>query len=105
MQEAWLLFDEQAIRWAAGNQNGKMPMKLPPLKTIEHLSEPKEILNDLLREARGLGGKRRSKGHISHTTQRIADYLDDFTPLRQLGAFRHLESQIIDLVRKNWPKI
>lgn len=30
MQEAWLLFDEPAIRYAAGNRNGRMPLDLPP---------------------------------------------------------------------------
>src|SRR5579872_4460722 len=29
MQEAWLLIDEQAIRRAAGNPNGKQPLILP----------------------------------------------------------------------------
>ena len=29
MTEAWLLFDEKAIRWAASNPNGSQPLGLP----------------------------------------------------------------------------
>jgi hypothetical protein len=97
MQEAWLLFDEQAIRWAAGNRNGKMLLKLPSLKSIESLPDPKEVLNDLLREASGLQGRRRRNIPVSHYAQRVAEYIEDFAPLLQLGAFQHLQKQIADL--------
>ena len=33
MQEAWLLFDEAAIRRASGNPNGQIALALPKLKT------------------------------------------------------------------------
>jgi hypothetical protein len=33
MQETWLLFDESAIRKAAGNPNGKQDLALPSLNT------------------------------------------------------------------------
>ena len=76
MQEAWLLFDEQAIRWAAGNKNGKMPLKLPSLKSIENLPDPKEVLNDLLREASGL--------RTGLTITASLFMLDDGTIMKQL---------------------
>jgi hypothetical protein len=43
MQEAWLLFDAQAIRWAAGNKNGKMPLELPSLKSIEDFTSLQQL--------------------------------------------------------------
>ena len=104
MQEAWLLFDEQAIRWAAGNKNGKMPLKLPSLKSIESVPDPKALLNELLREASGLHGRRRNNVPVAHYAQRVAEYIEDFAPLRQLTAFQHLQAQITNLVQSNWPE-
>lgn len=101
MQEAWLLFDERAIRLAVGNKNGKVPLKLPLLKTIENLPDPKEVLNDLLRDASGLQGRRRSSIPVSHYAQRVADCIEDFAPLQQLTAFQYLQRQITDLVQSN----
>ncbi len=48
MQEPWLLFDEQAIRWAAGNPGGKTALALPRLTQLESLPDPKETLYGLL---------------------------------------------------------
>ena len=102
MQEAWLLFDEFAIRRAVGNPNGKTELKLPSLKSIENLPDPKEVLNDLLRKASELHGGRLKKLRVSHAAQRVAYYIDDFAPLQHLEAFQHLQAQIVDLVQSNW---
>ena len=53
MQEAWLLFDENAIRRAAGNPSGKVPLQLPALHGCEDLPDPKRLLHYLLEEASG----------------------------------------------------
>ncbi|MCJ7687521.1 MAG: DUF4276 family protein [Desulfobacteraceae bacterium] len=58
MTEAWLLFDEPAIRFAAGNPNGKNPLDMPDLSIIEQVSDPKDVLFEILREASGLRGRR-----------------------------------------------
>src|SRR5215470_17914474 len=47
MQEAWLLFDEQAIRWAAGNPYGRTSLVLPLLNTLAQLLNAKHLLYDL----------------------------------------------------------
>src|SRR5262249_34801620 len=39
MQEAWLLFDEPALRRAAGNPNGRMILQLPHLGELEGLPD------------------------------------------------------------------
>ena len=57
MTEAWLLFDEAAIRRAAGNPNGRVSLQLPP-GDPEEIADPKQLLHDLLRTASELGGRR-----------------------------------------------
>lgn len=94
MTEAWLLFDEQAIRHAAGNRAGRHPLSLPELKDIEDLPDPKTTLHDLLRQASGLQGRRLRQFKAAPSVRRISDLLTDFSPLRQLAAFRALEEDI-----------
>jgi hypothetical protein len=98
MQEAWLLFDEMAIRWAAGNRNGKMPLHLPQLRTLEQLPDPKDILHELLREASGLHGRRRQRVPTAFYAQRVAEFIEDFSPLRALPAFQALDDDIEQVV-------
>jgi hypothetical protein len=58
MHEAWLLFDEAAIRCAAGNPNGNIPITLPAARSLDRIQNPKELLFDLLRTASGLSARR-----------------------------------------------
>ena len=96
MQEAWLLFDERAIRLAAGNPNGKAQLKLPSLRKIETLPDPKQILRQCLRRASELQGRKlaRFRRDESHAARRVADYINDFSPLRGLPAFQQLEAEV-----------
>jgi hypothetical protein len=97
MTEAWLLFDETAIRLAAGNPNGKSPMNLPDLFTIEQNPDPKNFLFKILREASGLTGRRLKKFNVAESRIRIAELVLDFTPLENLSAFQGLENDIANL--------
>jgi hypothetical protein len=98
MQEAWLLFDEEAIRHAAGNRNGSQPLELPPLNQLETVANPKLVLADLLKAASGLSGRRLKRFNISQSAQLITYFADDFSPLRQLFAFQALENEIKQFV-------
>lgn len=100
MQEAWLLFDEAALRRAAGNPNGQQPLELPSLDTVESLPDPKDILHTLLREASGLSGRRRKKFNVNRAVHRVPDFIDDFAPLWLLSAFQALETEIKTTVQK-----
>lgn len=103
MQEAWLLFDEVALRRAAGNQHGRWSLHFPPTSRLEETSDPKSLLYELLREASGLAGRRRRRFPARLHARRVAEFITDFAPLRALPAFRALESdlrQIID--QKRW---
>ena len=92
MQEAWLLFDEQAIRAAAGNPNGRQLLDLPRLSDVERLPDPKERLRQLVRQASGLRGRRLAR--LDDHPHRVADFIDDFAPLRQLAAFQVFEAEL-----------
>ena len=92
MTEAWLLIDEKAIREAAGNPKGRQPLDLPKTSNTEGLSDPKETLRGLLETARGHAPRRQQTVSIT----RIAELIGDFQPLKQLPAFRELESELRD---------
>lgn len=96
MQEAWLLFDEQAIRHAADNPNGRQALALPRLSDIENLPDPKDILNKLGQQASGLHGRRLHK--FSFSTYRLAELIDDFGPLRSLSAFQVFEQDLREVL-------
>lgn len=94
MQETWLLFEEAAIRRAAGNPNGREPLRLPRLAQLENVPDPKQVLYDALKKASGLSGRRLKAFQERRAAVRVADYIDNFTPLRQLAAFQLLEQEI-----------
>ena len=96
MTEAWLLFDEDATRAAADHPGGTIPLELPALVRVESLPDPKTVLHDALTAAADLHGRRRRKKfdqRIGQRVLRVAEYIDDFSPLRRLGAFRAFEDE------------
>ncbi len=101
MGEAWLLFNETAIRRAAGNPNSQVPLDLPPLMRLEHLPDPKEDLYNLIRLASGLRGRRLKKLNSKERAVRVAEYIEDFSPLRALPAFKALERDLEEVVEQN----
>jgi hypothetical protein len=98
MQEAWLLFDEAAVRRAAGNPHGHERLGLPLLADIENLPNPKRVLHDTLRIASGLHGRRRRSLPVHLYVHRVADLIEDYSPLRSLSAFHALESDVQHLL-------
>lgn len=100
MTEAWLLFNEAAIRRAAGNVSGRHILRLPAIGDIENTNDPKGILYDLLRTASGLRGRRLRKFSVPYHACRIAGFVGDFSPLRALAAFRCLEDDLIAIIQE-----
>lgn len=100
MIEAWLLIDEDAIRYAADNPNGKVGLSLPRLSRIEAISDPKEMLYDLLRTASELRGRRRKKFRPHARVHRLAELIDDYSPLQSLPAFQCLEADLAHLIEE-----
>jgi hypothetical protein len=103
MTEAWLLLDIDAIRQAAGNPNGAVPLQLPRLSEIESLPHPEMVLHEALRTATELGTHRRRRFDVNKAVRRVPEYIEDFAPLRSLSAFAALEEEIERTVEsKRW---
>jgi len=103
MTEAWLLFDINAIREAAGNPNGTVRLNLPKLKRLEDTPNCKTILHNLILEATELGTHRKNRFKVKQAVQRIPEYIQDFSPLRNLSAFIALEEEMKRMITsKGW---
>ena len=90
------MFHETAIRVAAGNKNGRVKLDRPSLRSVEQLADPKSKLKDLLLTASELTGRRRTKFNENGAVRLVAEFIEDFSPLRELPAFRALEADIKD---------
>jgi hypothetical protein len=102
MTEVWLLFDEAALRRAAGNPNGRQPLALPRWDEVDGIPDPKELLADLMQRASGRS-RRRPSMTVGEYGRRVADLTADFAPLRRLSAFAELEDELAVIVReKGW---
>lgn len=95
MTEAWLLIEEAAIRRAADNPNGDIALALPPPRDLEKLPDPKQKLNELLRVACDLRGRRLDQFKRDEATRRVrvAEFVQDFSPLLRLPAFHRLQEE------------
>ncbi len=105
MTEAWLLFDEACIRRAAGSPGGKAILDLPQLKDCERIADPKAKLQQALRAASESRGRRLRNFDVEVRIHRVAELLEDFSPLRKLAAFQRLEASLAEVLDRNgWGK-
>jgi hypothetical protein len=100
MTETWLLFDEQAIRDAAGNPNGSIKLDLPRPTELESIPDPKNVLRRIILDAKELGAHRRKRFDVGSVVQRIPQCIDDFSCLRVLSAFRALEERLLEVIQE-----
>jgi hypothetical protein len=98
MTEAWLLFDETKLRLAAGNPAGIIQLSMPQLQRVEGLVDPKEALHQLLKDATELPTRRLKKFSATQAFYRLAELIEDFSPLRQLPAFSNLEGDLQSVI-------
>lgn len=94
MTEAWLLFDEMAIRRAASNPMGKNLIKLSSLKKWEKEIDPKQLLLTALRDASELSGRRLAKFNAYEAKNRVANLIRDFSVLNQLESFSNFKENL-----------
>ena len=94
MTEAWLLFNENAIRMAAENPRGRQPLPLPTLHEAERAADPKALLMNLLQIACDLRGRQLRKAQARFSAPRVAREITDFSPLRHLAAFQLFEEEL-----------
>lgn len=103
MLEAWFLFDESAVRKAAGNPHGRNFFYLPNSNSLEKLPNPKKILFDLISGSSGRSGVRLKKLNLHQCAFLVSQFIDDFSPLRSMTAFQSLEQELVDtLVEHEW---
>jgi hypothetical protein len=100
MSEAWLLFDENVIRRASGNPDGKAGINLPKLRNVEDLPDPKEVLFKAIRDASEKSGRKLKQlnADMPALRYRVSELIEDFSPLRNLTAFQQLEEDIKNLI-------
>jgi len=103
MQEAWLLIDEQALRRAAGNPNGRIAIDMPAIERLERIPNPKQVLHDLLLSASELTGRRRQKLRPGEKARRLGALIGDYGPLRSLSAFRAFETATLAALHDSGP--
>ncbi|MCF7675087.1 MAG: hypothetical protein K9N23_18480 [Akkermansiaceae bacterium] len=97
MTEAWLLVSEQALRHAAGNPNGRVPLCLPALQDVESVPDPKSVLQDLLVRASELSGRRKKKFSFPEHRARIPDFFQDWEMLLGIPSVKAVHDNIASL--------
>jgi len=70
-----------------------------PAKNPEEIVNPKTFLHKALQTASELKGRRFREFNVVRASHRIADYIDDYSPIRNLRAFANLQEQIADVLR------
>lgn len=100
MTEAWLLADEDAIRFAAGNASGRDRLNLPSRQRWETLPDPKATLIDALKRASGKSGRALDKFKPEKARHLITPRSASFESLRGLSAFDALEADLINQLER-----
>lgn len=94
MLEAWLLFDEEAIRKAANKPDGNSPLNIPRINRIESNADPKNLLFDSLKIASEQTGRKLAKFDLNKARVRVSELIDDYTPLLSLESFGNFKEQL-----------
>lgn len=94
MLEAWLLFDENAIRKAANKPAGNNALNIPRINRIENNADPKTLLFDSLKIASEQTGRKLAKFDVNKARVRVSELIDDYTPLLSLESFGKFKSQL-----------
>jgi len=98
MIETWLLINTDAIKKAAGNRNYKDNINLPAIKRLESIPNPKETLHELLKKTSGLKGRRLKNFNVHYAVHLVAENIKDYSPLRDLTAFKEFEKDLKEAV-------
>lgn len=98
MTEAWLLIDQNAIKKAAGNRNYPGILNLPSIPLLEQQNDPKELLFCLLRTAKNAKKRELYKFNPNAAVHWVAEYISDFSSLRQLRSFQQFELDLTEAI-------
>jgi hypothetical protein len=96
MTEAWLLADERAIRFVAGNPGGRQPLGLPPLSRLEEHADPKSLVGQVLRVASGLSGRRLRNftDDFGHHRRQLLERLDPEGDVQKLPSWQRFVADV-----------
>lgn len=98
MMETWLLIEKNAIKRAAGNRNFKGAIRLPKISRLEKESQPKLLLHQILKEVSGLKGRNINRFNPEAAVHLVAEYIEDYSPLRNLDSFLAFEKDLKNAV-------
>lgn len=96
MTEAWLLADEHSLRQVAGNPKGRVPLNLPPVAKLEKISDPKQMLKEILGKASGQSGRNLTKFHTRFPQHRrqLLERLDPEGSIGGLSSWQHFIADV-----------
>lgn len=100
MSETWFLFDQTALRLAAGSTDESIELDLPRLTRLEATPNPKRRLRKNLEKASGLRGRRLAKFDWRAAYHRLSQKIDDFEPLLALPSFARTVEALSDAVHE-----
>ena len=78
-----------------------MPLDLPPLQRVEEIADPKGCLRDALLAAAEVKGRQRKRflQDFASRVHRLAEILDDFTPLLRVPALQRVDADVRTALR------
>lgn len=100
--EAWLLTDEAAIRSVVGRPNGRAKLGLPPPRSIEKTSSPKEILQAACLDASEKTGARlkKEKTQFSNRRATLLERLEIDGSVSSLPSWQRFVADLNDAARR-----
>lgn len=99
MLEAWLLFDENAIRKAANRPSGRTALNIPKVNRIEQTADPKSLLFESLKTASEHTGRKLAKFDLNNARVRVSELIDDYSPLAALESFDKFKEQLDSCIK------
>lgn len=98
MTEAWLLLDEPTIRQVAGNPRGRNDLRLPSVREVERVTDPKQRLHECLLAASAATGRRRERNatRFANHRRQLLKRIDRHGPVTRLPSWQ----QLVDDVEK-----
>jgi hypothetical protein len=94
--EAWLLVDEEGIRYVAENPNGTVKLNLPKVSAVEFVADPKELLWNAIEQASELAGRRLEKLKKNRSKKRrmLVERISSSEKIRELPSWKKLYEDI-----------
>ncbi|MEQ1733684.1 MAG: hypothetical protein ABL940_08425 [Bacteroidia bacterium] len=102
MMETWLLINETAIKKAADNPNSNINLQLPNINKLETIKNSKERLHTMLIECSGYKGRRAKEFNVHKAVHRVAEYITDYSVLREIEAFKIFENDLKEVMKNNF---